>query len=135
MKTTTTIAIILSTLALFTTACGNADDETYYSASSEVEACCADQVAGPVCYRVDTMGSCTEYRGASGEDLAEAEAACAATDGVFMPSSMCPVEDLLGTCPVGDARHFYYQNDEIFKDPTLPKAACKALNEGAWCGM
>lgn len=138
MRTTTAIATLLATFALFTSACSSAvEPEPTASAAQRVTACGFPEVDTAICDRSEALGTCTELR-TEGMDLDEAQEVCESSDGVFVAGSRCARDgSLLGVCPVeekpGELRLHYYYAGEIFADEQIPGMACAALSEGAWC--
>jgi len=135
---TSTIAVILSALALMTSACtADVEPESTTTVEQRITACGFQQVSSAVCDRTAVLGTCTEFR-TDRMDLAEAEAVCASTDGVFKASGACARSNaLLGVCPSaekpGELRLHYYYTGEIFIDNTMPSLACTALSPESWC--
>lgn len=138
MRTTTTIAMILSAIALLSTACSaEVGGEPTDTVSQKLAACGFQEMQTAVCDRSEALGTCTEFR-TEGMDLADARDVCEGSDGVFQTDTRCPRDGaLLGVCPVeekpGELRLHYYYAGEAFADATIPNIACSALNEGAWC--
>ena len=138
MRSTLTIAMILSAITMLGTACSaEVEEESTLSVSQKLAACGFAELETAVCDRSAVLGTCTELR-TEGIDLNEAKEVCEASDGVFMQGTHCPRNTtLLGVCPVEEQpmelRLHYYYSGEIFTDSTIPTTACSALNEGCWC--
>jgi len=83
---------------------------------------------------------CSEYRGEMrNEAMASAKSGCDKLGGRFIVGGSCPRDrELLGWCPSdnGDGtlvHHFYYRDDTLFKDETVPKKVCDAIGVEPWC--
>ncbi|MFW5741425.1 MAG: hypothetical protein ACOC1F_13780 [Myxococcota bacterium] len=135
---TTTIALLLTAAALFTSACtADVESEPTATVSQKITACGFQEYDTAVCDRGEVLGTCTEFR-TEGMDLADAREVCESSDGIFRQQARCPrTETLLGACPseekAGELRLHYYYVGDIFQDESVPTMACSALSNDGWC--